>query len=126
VTTPEEIMNLTDEHLRLLRHMLGINKPEVRSPTPYRDYYCANRGDPDLQALADLGAVRRYRQCDDYDWYTTTEAGRAAAIASHRRIRLPKRKRVYAVYLDIRDVRPDLSFREFLTSPDYASARSAA
>ena len=119
-------MQLTDEQLRTLRHMLGINKPDERAPTPYRDYYCASRGDADLAELARVGAVRLYRQCDQYDWYTTTDAGRAAAIASHRTIRLPKSKRVYSKYLDISEVHQGLTFREFLTSPAYADARAAA
>ena len=119
-------MKLTDEQLQTLRHMLGIDKPDERAPEPYRDYYCASRGDVYLAELARIGAVRLYRQCEHYDWYTTTDAGRAAAIASHRKIRLRKSARVYSRYLDIADVHADLTFREFLTSPDYASARAAA
>lgn len=76
-------MKLTDEQLQILRHMLGIDKPAVRVPDPYRDYYCAMRGDAGLAELEQLGAVRMYRQCEHYDWYTTTAAGRSAAIASH-------------------------------------------
>ena len=41
-------MNLTDEQLQTLRHMLGIDKPDEREPEPYRDYYCASRGDANL------------------------------------------------------------------------------
>lgn len=118
--------HLTDEHLRILRHMLGIDKPEERDPKPYRDYYCANKGNACLLQMERQGAVRLYRQCEDYDWYTTTEAGREAAIASHRKIRLPKSKRVYSKYLDIADVHEGLTFREFLTNPAYADARAAA
>lgn len=114
-------MNLTDEQLQTLRHMLGIDKPDERTPEPYRDYYCASRGDAELAELAQLGAVRLYRQCEHYDWYCTTGAGRAAALASHRKIRL----RIYNKYLDIADVHVDLTFREFLTSPTYADARAA-
>lgn len=119
-------MNLSDEQLRILRHMLGIDKPDEAAPEPYRDYYCACRGDANLEALASLGAVRLYRRSDRYDWYCTTGAGRAAAIASHRKIRHRKPKRMYARYLDIADAHTGLSFREFLTSPEYAEARGAA
>lgn len=119
-------MNLTDEQLQTLRHMLGIDKPDERAPKPYRDYYCASRGDADLAELARIGAVRLYRQCEHYDWYCTTDAGRAAAIASHQKIRRPKSKRIYSKYLDIADVHADLTFREFLTSPAYADARATA
>ena len=119
-------MNLTDEQLQTLRHMLGIDKPDERAPEPYRDYYCASRGDAELAEMARIGAVRLYRQCEHYDWYCTTDAGRAAAINSHRKIMLPKSKRIYSKYLDIADVHAGLTFREFLTSPDYAEARAAA
>lgn len=119
-------MNLTEEQLQTLRHMLGIDKPEERDPKPYRDYYCACRGDAELAEMERQGAVRLYHQCKDYDWYTTTEAGREAALASHRKIRLPKSKRIYSKYLDIADVHAGLTFHEFLTSPDYADARAAA
>ena len=119
-------MNLTEDQLQTLRHMLGIDKPEERAPRPYRDYYCACRGNTELAELARLGAVRRYRQCEQYDWYTTTDAGRAAAVASHRSIRRPKPKRIYSRYLDIADVHADLTFREFLTSPAYAETRATA
>lgn len=119
-------MKLNDAQLQTLRHMLGIDKPDERAPEPYRDYYCASRGDADMAELARLGAVRLYRQCEHYDWYTTTDAGRAAAIASHRKIRLPKSKRIYSRYLDVSDVHAGLTFHEFLTSPDYAESRAAA
>jgi len=119
-------MNLSDEQLRTLRHMLGIDKPDERTPEQYRDYYCASRGDAELAEMARIGAVRLYRQCEHYDWYCTTGAGRAAAINSHRKIRLPKSKRIYSKYLDIADLHEGLTFREFLTSPAYADARAAA
>ena len=38
-------MNLAAEQLRILRHMLGIDLPAVKAPVPYRDYYCASRGE---------------------------------------------------------------------------------
>ena len=119
-------MNLAAEQLRILRHMLGIDLPAVKAPVPYRDYYCASRGDSRLEALAAVGAVTLYRRDAHYDWYTTTDAGRAAAIASHRNIRAPKAKRLYARYLEISDVYPGLSFRTFLTDPTFADTRQAA
>jgi hypothetical protein len=117
---------LIDEQLRILRHMLGIDLPDVRAPRPYRDYYCANSGDERLQELALLGAVRLYRQRDGYDWYCCTDAGRAAAFESHKRIRLPKAKRIYRRFLNVRDACQDLTFRQFLTSPEFAQTRRDA
>lgn len=119
-------MKLSREQLQTLRHMLGIDKPDERNPEPCRDYFCASRGDKQLAELARLNAVRLYRQDEHYDWYTTTEFGRAAAIASHRSIRQPKRKRIYARYLSVSDAVPDLTFHEFLTSSEFAKIRASA
>ena len=38
-------MKLTDDQLDTLRHMLGINTPNDRIPRPYRNYYCADKGE---------------------------------------------------------------------------------
>lgn len=105
----------TKEQLRTLRHMLGIDDPRMDRPIPYRDYYCANRGNPDLMELARIGVVRLYDTRGGYDWYTTTAAGHAAAIASHKSIRYSAAKRRYIRFLDIRECCPDLTFRQFLT-----------
>lgn len=51
------LRQLTAEQLRTLRHMLGIDNPYVKAPEPYRDYYCANRDDPNMHELARIGAV---------------------------------------------------------------------
>lgn len=119
-------MTLTNEQLQTLRHMLGIDKPDEAAPEPYRDYYCANPEDPELVAMEAAGAVERYAVQGGYWWYRTTPAGRAAGIASHRATRLPKRKRVYRRWLDVSDTRADLTFREFLASPEFAEIRAAA
>ncbi len=58
-----------DERLRILRHMLGIDRPEEKAPAPYRNRYCANSGDRALQELAELGLVERYATDEHYDWY---------------------------------------------------------
>lgn len=112
-------MNLNAEQLRILRHMLGIDRPEMDEPKPYRDYYCANPGDPSMVELERIGAVRLYDTRGDYAWYTCTSEGRAAGIASHRTIRYSAGKRRYIRFLDVRECRPDLTFREFLTDPRY-------
>jgi hypothetical protein len=117
---------MTDAQLDVLRHMLGINDPWHAEPKPHRDYYCANPGDPVLHELARLGAVRLYSPRGRYEWFTTTEAGRAAALASYSKIQKPKGARVYARFLDTCDVWPELTFREFLVRPVFAEARRAA
>lgn len=116
-------------HLDMLRHMLGINTPEQRVPTPYRNYAAVNPGDPLFVELTALGMVERYRVAGgdfEYDYYRCTEAGRLAAMRSYRTIRLSKSKRVYARFLNISDAYGDLTFREFLTSPRFAEARRDA
>lgn len=122
----KSMATLTDEQLRILRHMLGINTPDDARPKPYRDYYCANPGDPALHELACVGAVRMYAKRGGYEWFCCTDSGRAAAISSHRTIRLRKPQRVYLRFLDCRDAFEGLTFREFLTSPEFAETRSAA
>jgi len=119
-------MKPTTEQLQTLRHMLGINAPYAKEPKPYRDYYAAPRGDTGLWLMANDGLVERYAVDRCYDWYRTTEAGRAAALASHKRIRASKGKRLYAKFLDVRDCWPDLTFRQFLTDPELRETRQGA
>ena len=119
-------MTLTDEQERILRHMLGINRPELKLPIPTRDYYCANPGNKDLLELEALGAVECYRKCGTYFWYTTTEAGRLAGIKSHRKIRYGRDQRRYDRFLEAKDAFSDLTFREFLTHPYFKEAREGA
>lgn len=114
-------MDLSAEQLRVLRHMLGIDRPDVAKPVPYRDYYCANSGDSDLVELARLGAVRLYDTRGGYEWYTCTDEGRAAAIASHKTIRYTPAKMRYSRYLDMKDCYPDLTFHRFLTDLRFRS-----
>jgi hypothetical protein len=121
---------LSEVQLHTLRHMLGINTPNDCVPRPHRNYAAANRGDTEYLELERLGMVERYRSASslwgDYDFYRCTDAGRQAAIASHRCIRQPRAARVYAKYLDVADALPDLTFREFLTSPEFAESRRSA
>ena len=122
-------MNLTDDQLHTLRHMLGINTPYDREPKPYRNGAAVNPGDPEYLELARLGAVEKYRDPSpgfEYEYYRCTEAGKAAAIASHRTIRKSRSARVYACFLSMKDCDADLTFLEFLTDPYYADARRIA
>lgn len=122
-------MNLTDDQLQTLRHMLGIDDPNLREPKPYRNYYAACPGDKEMAALEEVGAVylvSRPRQGFPYDYYACTEVGELAARRSHRKIRRTKSQRTYAKYLDYSDVCPDITFKEFLTLPEFADARREA
>ena len=120
---------VSDEDLRVLRHMLGIDKPEHRDPEPYRNYYCADPGDLKLASMADRGLValrRRPTSVYPYDTYVATEEGIRLARQSARQRAYPKAKRVYLRYLHVSDCCPDLTFREFLTSAHFAESRRLA
>ncbi len=119
-------MPFTDNQLNALRHMLGITDPSKKIPEPYRNYCAAPKGDTLMQSLEALGAVRCYRRDSQYDWYTATASGRAAAMASYKALRWPKPRRVYHAFLSLRDVFPDLTFKQFLSDPRYAETRQTA
>ena len=120
--------DLTEAQLDLLRHMLGINTPWDRTPRTYRNYAAATPGDSRFIELERIGAVVRYvaRGGKEYHWYKCTEAGRFAAIRSHRDIRYGKAKRRYRKFLSVSDCCPDLTFKEFLTHPDFKDLRENA
>lgn len=117
---------MTEEQLDTLRHMLGINISDKRDPPEYRDYACANPGDATMHALHAAGMVRMYLVGNGYEWWTTTDAGKVAARASQRAMLKPKAARVYARFLEVSDVLPDLTFKAFLTLPEFADTRRAA
>jgi hypothetical protein len=122
-------MKCTEEQLDTLRHMLGINTPFDRVPSPYRDYAAVVVGDARFAEMERLGLVECYRRAKterEYDYFRCTETGRAAAMASHREIRMTKAKRVYWRFLEVSDAIADLTFREFLVAPVYAEVRRDA
>lgn len=121
-------MNLSDAQLHTLRHMLGINTPYDRIPRPYRDHAAVVPGDPHYLELERLGAVvnHGFRPWTRYHLYTCTDEGKAAALASHRTIRHSRAKRRYAKFLDASEIDADLTFRAWLTSPEWAEHRSGA
>ena len=108
--------------------MLGINTPGDRVPRPYRNYAAVTPGDPVFLGLEALGAVERYapRLPSEYHYYRCTEAGRLAALRSHRDIRYPKSRRRYLKYLEMRDAWQGLTFREVLVNPEFQRARTEA
>lgn len=121
-------MNLSEQQLHTLRHMLGINTPTHRTPRPHRNYATVVPGDQEYVELEELGMVERYLKAGEreteYDWYQCTEAGKLEAMRSHKAIRLPKSKRMYSRYLEISDTDHELTFKEFLTHEYFAEARA--
>lgn len=120
---------LTEKDLDHLRHMLGINTPTDKHPKPYRDYAAVNPHDKEWLRLESLGMVRRYRTVEPhspYNWYTTTDEGKARAIASHKNIRQSRSKRRYSAYLDVSDTFSELKFIDFLTDPQFKQTRDEA
>lgn len=128
----------SESELDTLRHMLGINTPWEKQPVPTRDYFAASAGDPKMEWLELLGAVRLY--ATDWapnprlHWYCTTDLGRAAAMASfkpmqykwfggRRRVRGARR---YSKFLDYKECHPNLTFKDFLTHEQFAAARAEA
>ena len=119
---------LTAPQLHTLRHMLGVNDPFARVPACCRNYAAVNPGDPEYLELERIGAVEQFKANSNtgYDWYRCTEEGRSAAIKSCDDRRKTKAQRVYHAYLLVSDVYRSLSFKEFLTDPYYADARTKA
>ncbi len=122
----EQSMQLTKEQLATLRHMLGIETPYDKFPKPYRNYAAVNPGDAECKTLEALGAIEFTRTVGSLDYYACTDAGRAAAVRSHRDIRVSRSRRRYAKYLEVSDAIADLTFFDFVTKPEYAEARANA
>lgn len=121
-------MDLNEKQLHTLRHMLGINTPDDRIPKPYRNYAAVSPGDTEFMELDRLGAVEKYRAKggSEYHWYQCTAEGRLEAIKSHRDIRKTRAQRRYSAYLDMTDVYPGLTFKDFLTHPDFSTIKNLA
>lgn len=119
-------MSLTAKDLDTLRHMVGLNDRWAvvdESKPPWRNYFCASPGDEQMARLVALGMVERYSVSGGYEWFQCLAAGLDAARQSFKTIQPSKASRRYAKFLDLHDVNPDLTFRQFLTAPEFAEAR---
>ena len=103
-----------------LHHMLGIGEPSRCNDPPYRNYFAASpKSDPNMTLLEQLvedGLAVIYRR-NAYIWFTATEKGQELALRT--RPRYSKKKLRYLAFLRCRDAFPDLTFREFLTNPEF-------
>lgn len=118
------MVDLSEKHLSILRHMLGIDTPWIKNPNEYRDYYCSNPDYEPLLELEEMGMVVKYSERWGYHWFKTTDIGKEAARESQRRMLLPRPKRRYRKWLSVSDCVPGLTFEEFLTLPEYKEARN--
>lgn len=115
------------DDLDALRHMLGLPDEWQRPEPPFRNHYATTPGDAQMETLRAMGLVdcagSRPAIFGDLAFYRATDAGRAVALASVRRLRLTKGQRVYRAWLNLDS---SLSFGEFLKSDDYAPSRRSA
>lgn len=123
-----KIQELSKDQLHTLRHMLGINTPNDRNPKPYRNYAAVEDGDPEYVTLENLGMVEKKGRTigGTYQYYKVTDLGKFIALKSHRTIRNSRSKRRYSMFLKMRDIDPDLTFKEFLTDDKWVDARMRA
>ena len=105
-----------------LLHMLGL---DAKRRDPWRNLYVTGPDDAKMLALADAGLVYRAVTpgfCARGDVvYMATERGKSVAIAENARVNPPpSRSRArYLRWLDVSDVCPDLTFREYLMRKMY-------
>lgn len=121
-----ENTSISEDHLGVLRHMLGIDSS--RPTEPSRNHYAVCPGSPDdteMREMVKLGLVKYYGKAWEYHFYQATERGTRSAIDSHKKMvrKVPKKRRVYLSWLSTKDAIPNLSFKEFLTNPKYESFR---
>ena len=104
----------------ILRHSLGIQWAHDKE---YRDYYCACVGEDRLERMADKCLMKRgnFINGGRDRYYFVTELGRAVA-----REDIPRKTRSqlrYERFLSVCDCCPDLTFKEFITDPQYREVR---
>ena len=115
-------MELSKDDIHVLQHSLGITD----GGKEYRNYYCAVTDDPQLEALTRSGLMVRGHKINDgrNRYYFVTDDGRKVAYKNlPSRPRLTRGQRRYRKWMNISDCYPDLTFKEFLTLPEFREAR---
>ena len=112
--------------LGILHHTLGVSNPNKPEDPPYRNHFVLGDGHSDMTVLSvmvERGLMaRRCSALPGGDWvFHATDDG--VRLALQTRPRASKRRQRYSRFLVYRDALPDLTFKEFLTSPDFAEAR---
>lgn len=126
MTAPVDGQTLTAEALGILHHALGVSDPYQCDQPPYRNHFVAGQGhddEPLLLQLVQQGlmVVRESKLTGGDALYVVSDRGVDIALKS--RPRVPQKKLLYRRFLSVRDCCPDLTFREFLTSPEFAECR---
>lgn len=120
-------IDVPDSHADTLRHMLGINDPCLPWPPKcWRDYAAVEPGDSQFADMAERGLVLLTRKAGghfSFDYYATTDTGKEVALTTFKAMQLTKARRRYHGWLSLSDCHPDLTFREYLTLPEYAEHR---
>ena len=109
VCTPGRVVDRENE---ILQHSLGIDRV---TRVPWRNYYCAEDGASDLEALVSAGLMERGRTINDERdriYIVTTEGTKRAVAALPKP--LSRGQLRYRRYLDAKDAYPDMTFRQFL------------
>jgi len=119
--------DLTPEQIHILQHSLGLSK---RHDKPYRNYYAvyAGSGDAirDLESLVEKGLMGNGGKSPvnaDMIYFYVTEKGRLVAIENLPEDKLSPGQKRYERFLDLKDVCPDLTFRQFLTDKRWEEYR---
>lgn len=121
---------VTTAGLGILLHTLGLTDPMTKEP--YRNYFVAGPGHDDLPTIKMLcwaGFMKEHTSsgglpfCDKDDrLFLVTDIG--ISVAQKHRPKISRGQRRYRRFLSVADAWPDLTFREFLISPDFAQYRS--
>ena len=123
-STPDPLLD--DKSLHILRHSLGMD--DNGHGNMYRNHYVAGPGHHSydrLLALVQSGHMEKGDACkflpSGDEVFYVTEKGRAVAFVPEPP--LPPAKRRWKAFRELKEVMTELSFRSFLTDPDFARYR---
>ena len=121
---------MNERQLHILRHSLGIG--EDGRGKPYRNHFCTGPGSKDWDDCRILSAVGMMldkgpmKLVGGDHCFVVTDEGRKSAVNSEPLPKPSKAKRRYLYWLEVRDVWPDATFKDFLTRPEFADSRERA
>jgi hypothetical protein len=120
------------EHLHILQHSLGLD--EYGQGRQYRNHFVTGPGSKDwdaCRALTDAGLMTENKghallPVGDSVFYVTPAGIDFVATNSPKPPKVSRNRRRYAAFMDLTDCCPDLTFKQFLTDPNFADARRRA